>query len=220
MTSLQRFLATGIGQKFVMALMAIGLVLFLLVHMAGNLLAFAGADAYNKYSHLLITNPLIYLAELMILAAFLLHLIPGVLLTQKNLAARGSEPYRGKGSAGYVSRRSLFSRTMIITGLVLLVFVPFHLWKFKYGAHYTSVSNPKMRDLYRLMIEVFKQPLWTVMYVAFMALIGFHLWHGLSSAAESLGFRHRVGMKRFGRTLAVVITVGFSIVPLYILLAK
>jgi succinate dehydrogenase / fumarate reductase cytochrome b subunit len=137
---------------------ATGLLLigFLVVHLTGNLLVFAGPAA-QRYSHALISNHLIYVAELALLVLFV-HLAIGIALTRANSAAR-PVAYATRRRAGHTSNKSLASTTMIFSGLVVLVFVPIHLWTFKFGAWYQTAETPPIRDLYRLVVEVFRDPL-------------------------------------------------------------
>lgn len=209
-----RFLSSSVGQKILMAITGLLLIGFLIIHLTGNLLIFVGPQAYNEYSHKLISNPLIYVAELILLLLFIGHFVSGILVTLKNRRAR-PERYTKTAWAGHASHRSISSISMIVTGLVVLVFVPLHLWEFKFGPDYAS-STPGVRDLYRLVVQVFQDPLWTAWYVVAMVVVGFHLWHALGSACESLGFRHRKGVRWFGQFLAVVLAGGFLLIPVVI----
>lgn len=189
------------------------LLAFLLVHVAGNLTIFAGPDVFNGYSHHLTSNPLIYVAELGLVVLFVAHLISGLLVTARNRAARPVR-YAVKRRAGGKSHKSVASSTMILTGIFLIVFVPLHLWTFKYGPHYASPADPAVRDLHRLVIEEFHEPLEVVWYVGAMLIIGFHLWHAFGSGLASLGIDDRDWLRRAGQVLAVAITVGFVVVPI------
>jgi succinate dehydrogenase / fumarate reductase cytochrome b subunit len=135
---------SSLGSKYVMALTGVGLTLFVLVHMAGNLLLFAGPDALNSYAHALKAHPaLLWTARLGLLALFLIHVVLAVRLTRQNIAARGP--------VGYVCERSVqanwASRHVMLTGLVLLAFIVYHLAHFTLGAvkkaDVQSVANPE-----------------------------------------------------------------------------
>jgi len=212
-----RFLTTSIGQKMLMAATGLLLIGFLLVHMAGNLLVFVGPEAYNAYSHRLVSNPLIYVAEGVLLALFVGHFATGIRVVLRNRAARPT-PYVLKRWAGGTSHKSLASTTMILSGLLVLVFVPLHIWGFKFGRWYPSATEPQVRDLYRLVVEEFQSPLLVAWYVLAMVVIGFHLWHGFGSGFESLGVQHKQALRRFGQALAVVIAGGFVLVPIALFL--
>jgi succinate dehydrogenase / fumarate reductase cytochrome b subunit len=209
--------STSVGTKLLIALTGLALVGFLIFHLAGNLLLFFGPTAYNEHAHALISNPLVIPAELGLLAIFLLHAFKAVSNFVRN---RGARPKRYELTkwAGGASRKSWGSATMIVSGLIILAFVPLHLIKFKYGPYYHA-PEPGVRDLYRLMIEVFQSG-WTVaIYVITMILIGMHLRHGVSSSLQSLGLIPARWIRAFLRTgfaLALLVGAGFVLIPLYI----
>ena len=211
-----QFLSTSIGRKILMALTGLALIGFLVVHLSGNLLVFVSPGAFNDYSHKLISNPLIYLAEVGLLVLFVAHFVSGIAVTRRNWAARPVN-YQMKTRAGHTSHKSVSSTTMIVSGLVVLVFVPLHLYTFKFGPHY-EFTEAGVRDLYRLVIEVFQSPLHVAWYVVAMVVIGFHLWHGFGSGFESLGMSYRRPLRRFGQLLAVVLAGGFLLIPVVIFL--
>ena len=213
MSPLVRLLTSSIGRKLLMGATGRLLIGFLVVHLTGNLLVFAGPVAFNEYSHALISSHLIYVAELVLLGLFVLHLAVGIALTRANSAAR-PVGYATRRRDGHTSNKSLASTTMIFSGLVVLVFVPIHLWTFKFGAWYQTAETPPIRDLYRLVVEVFRDPLHVAWYVVAMIVIGFHLSHGFASGLESLGVASRPLVRHFSRVLAVVIAGGFALIPL------
>jgi succinate dehydrogenase / fumarate reductase cytochrome b subunit len=208
---------SGIARKMIMGASGLLLLGFLVVHVSGNLTLFAGPDAFNHYSHRLVSNPLIYLAEIGLLVLFVLHFASGLLVTWKNRTAR-PVGYVVKRRAGGASHKSLASTSMILSGIFVLAFVPVHLWTFKWGPHYASVGDPSVRDLHRLVIEEFHEPLEVIWYVAAMLIIGMHLWHGFGSGLESLGVTDRPWLRRIGQALALAITVGFVVVPIAVYL--
>jgi len=212
---LHRFLSSSIGRKVVMSLTGLALIGFLVSHLAGNLLLFAGEGRFNEYAHMLVSNPAIYLAEAGLLGIFLIHLLNAAMLTLDNTGARGQR-YIARGQAGGPSRKSPFSSLMIFSGLVILVFVPLHIWTFKYGAYYKVADKPGMRDLHRLVVEVFKDPLQVWFYVFALLVLGCHLWHGFGSAFESLGLPYRNGLRLGCQLLSVLLTAGFMAIPLVI----
>jgi succinate dehydrogenase / fumarate reductase cytochrome b subunit len=217
MSPLVRVLTSSIGRKLLMAATGLLLVGFLVAHLTGNLLVFVGPTAFNEYSHALVSNHFIYLAEFGLLALFVLHLTSGILVARANRAAR-PERYAVRRRAGHTSNKSLASATMILSGLVVLAFVPIHLLTFKFGAWYQDAQDPGMRDLYRLVLEVFRDPLHVAWYVVAMTVIGFHLWHGFASGLETLGIASRPGVRRFSALLAVALAGGFAIIPIVLYL--
>ena len=105
---------------------------------------------------------------------------------------------------------------MILSGLVMLAFVPIHIDTFKFGKFYEWAGHDHGRDLYRLVIEIFHKPLYVLWYLIALPVLGAHAWHGFGSAFESLGMHYRPWLAGFGRALAVILTVGFMAVPIYV----
>jgi succinate dehydrogenase / fumarate reductase cytochrome b subunit len=234
---------TTVSAKFVVALTGLGLIGFVLAHMAGNLLLFQGPDALNKYAKMLEDQgALLWVARLGLLTIFLLHIILAVGLQRRNKAAR---------PIGYLRKQNLTSnpasRTMLLTGLLLLAFVLFHL------AHYTfgfvqqvpkinwKTAEPEVvkkndapvmlnihdlkdregrRDVYAMTVYGFRNPFITLLYVVSMVVLVMHLYHGGSSFFQSLGINHprynRL-LKRVGLFLAVLVGVGNISMPLAVL---
>ena len=213
--------SSSIGSKFLIAFTGLALLVFLIAHLAGNLLFIAGPDAFNEYSHKLVSNPLIYVAEIGLVAVFLLHIFKTVRMYVGSYAARPQRYAKKKWAKtkNEHSRKSISSTTMILTGTITLLFVVTHLLTFKYGAYYETAEG--IRDLYRLQLAVFSDPRYVAFYVVAMIVIIFHLWHGASSAIQSFGFNNPTWAPRFivaGRVLAVAIGVGFAALPVYTLL--
>jgi succinate dehydrogenase / fumarate reductase cytochrome b subunit len=212
-----RLLTSHIGRKMLMAASGLLLLAFLVVHLLGNVLVFTGPATFNAYSHKLISNPLVYVAEIGLLVLFAAHFVSGLLVTRTNQQAR-PVGYAMKRRAGGASHKSVASTTMILSGLLILAFVPLHLWTFKYGQYYASPGDPAVRDLYRLVLEIFSRPLEVIWYVLAMVVIGFHLWHAFGSGFESLGVSYRRSLRWLGQGLAVVLTAGFVIIPIAVYL--
>jgi succinate dehydrogenase / fumarate reductase cytochrome b subunit len=211
------YLTSSIGRKQLMGLSGLGLSLFVLTHMAGNMLIFVGPDAYNSYSHALITNKLIYVAEAGLVFLFLLHAITATWLTIENRRARPQGYYQGTNGAKAVCPAS---KTMAYQGVIILVFTILHLITFKYGTMYeTTVNGVVMRDLHRLVLEVFHKPGYVAWYVVALIALGFHLSHGFASSFQSLGFNHTrytPWLKCAGRAYAFIVMAGFLAQPLYV----
>jgi len=216
MSTRLKFLTSTVGTKILIAVTGLALFLFLCGHLAGNLLLFAGPEAFNGYSHKLISNPFIYVVEAGLVAIFLLHVFNAVTNWWSNRGAR-TTGYQVKEWAGHTSRKSVASTTMIVTGVATFVFVVLHLKTFKYGPWYETPEG--IRDLYTLTIEIFRSPLYVAGYVVCMGLIFLHLRHGLSSTMQTLGVNHPRYNRYIlmaGTLLAVVIGLGFAIIPVAI----
>lgn len=214
----QRAFSSSIGSKFLIAFTGLALAVFLVAHLAGNLLFIAGPAAFNEYSHRLISNPLVYVAEFGLLAIFILHIVKTVTMFAGNVAARPSRYAARKWARtkNDRSRKSVASSTMIVTGTILLLFVVTHLLTFKFGAYHETPEG--IRDLYRLQLAVFSSPAYVGFYMVAMGVVLFHLWHGLASAAQSLGVDSPVWTPRIlfvGRALALILGLGFAALPVY-----
>src|SRR5438128_897156 len=135
MSSFRRVFSSSVGTKLLIGLTGLLLFAYLLLHLAGNLLVFAGAGTFNGYAHALISNPLVVPAEIGLAAIFVLHIYKAVTMWLRNRTAR-PVAYAQKSWAGHTSRKSLASTTMIWSGLVILLFVGVHLQQFKFGAWY------------------------------------------------------------------------------------
>ncbi len=210
-------LSSSVGTKILIAVTGLALFLYLILHLAGNLLVFLGPETFNGYSHRMIANPLIIPVEIGLLAIFVLHIFKTVKMYVDNRRARPAG-YDVKRMAGHTSRKSFASTTMIWTGLVTLAFVVIHLKQFKFGTLY-EVGGTGIRDLYRLEMELFGNPATVALYVLAMLLIGFHLRHGISSALQSLGIDHPRQARRIltaGTILAVAVAGGLGFIPVVV----
>ena len=214
----QKAFSSSIGSKFLIAFTGISLVIFLIAHLAGNLLFIAGPDAFNEYSHKLVSNPLVYVAELGLIAVFLLHIFKtaGMLAGSYSARPQGYAKKKWAKTKNDRSRKSASSSTMIVTGTITLIFVVTHLTTFKFGTYYETPE--RIRDLYRLQLAVFSNPGYVAFYIVAMGVIVFHLWHGVSSAMQSFGVDSLTWTPRIqflGRALAVLLGLGFAVLPIY-----
>ncbi len=217
---------SSIGKKIVSAITGLGMVLFVIIHLAGNLTLFAGAEAFNGYTYFLehlLHGAFVYIAEAGLLLFFLTHIVAGISVSIRKGRAR-DVGYEVTGNAGGPSQKNTASLSMILSGIALLVFVVIHLFHFKFGpgeaqGYTTTINGIETRDLYRLVIQEFNEPLPTIAYVSFMLFLGLHLRHGIASAFQSLGVGspHLTPVIRAaGILLAVVLVVGFVLLPIYI----
>jgi len=222
MASFASVLFSSVVKKIINGVTGLGLCAFIIIHLAGNLTLLTGnAVAFNKYAHFLMnTGALLYLAEGSLVAFFLFHIITGTSVWWSKQMARPAS-YKKTANAGDPSRKTISSRTMIITGLVLLVFTILHLKTFKYGpgiaeGYVMNIDGVAVRDLFRLTIETFNKPGYVIWYVLAMALLGFHLRHGFWSAFQSLGVNHPKYspiINVIGVLFAIIMAVGFIVLP-------
>ncbi|MBO9668205.1 MAG: succinate dehydrogenase cytochrome b subunit [Bdellovibrio sp.] len=213
------FLGSTVGKKYLMGITGLIWAGFVLAHMAGNMLIFVSADAYNSYGHALTSGNIIYVAETVLVLALIVHVYTAVSLTINNRAAKDQ---RYAVAASGKKRSTLASRTMAVQGSIILVFIILHLITFKYGVHYeTNVKGVPMRDLARLMEEVFQQPGYVIWYLVALILLGFHLSHGVGSTFQSLGLMegtYRNTWKKLSYGYAVIVALGFIAQPVYLFL--
>jgi succinate dehydrogenase / fumarate reductase, cytochrome b subunit len=211
---------SSLGRKYVMAVTGIMLFLFVIVHMLGNLQIFLGPATINDYAVALKSRPwLLWPARIGLLAAFLLHIAAAIQLALENRQARPVKYAQGRPIAS-----SYAARTIVISGLIILAFIAFHL------AHFTfSFVDPQFADLddlmgrhdvYRMMVIGFSSPLISSFYIISMGLLCLHLSHGITSTMQSLGLRsHKTaeGFKVFAIVAAAAIFIGNCAIPIAIL---
>jgi succinate dehydrogenase cytochrome b subunit len=201
--------------KLLIGVTGLALFLYLVIHIVGNLMVFGGPSFFNRYAYVLESNPLIPVIEIGLLLIFLVHVYKTVTMFLSNQQARPAR-YVQKQPAGHTSRKSLASSTMIVTGLWLLLFIIVHVKAFRYGTEYEWAEGG--RDLYRLEMENFSNPLIVGFYVLSMFVVGSHLWHGASSACQSLGMDHPRWTPRIlaaGKVVAVLIAAGFITIAVW-----
>jgi succinate dehydrogenase / fumarate reductase, cytochrome b subunit len=216
---------SSLGKKYLMAISGFALFLFVVGHMLGNLQIFLGPDAINQYGHFLQSKPeLVWMARIGLLAMVLIHIWSAIKLSAENKAARpqGYGDYKPVGS-------SYASRTMLISGLVILAFIIYHLLHFTVqteginfaSTNFKTLHDAKQRhDIYNMMVIGFSQPIVSIFYIVSMALLSLHLSHGVSSMFQSLGWKNRKYAKvidRLALTAAALLIIGYSAIPIAVL---
>ena len=204
-----------------------GFVLFLFVigHLAGNLQFFLGPEAINRYGDFLQSNPeLIWPARLFLLLMVGVHIWVAGKLSLENRAARpvGYAQYQPVGS-------SYASRTMLLSGAIIFVFVVYHLLHFTVQVQYVNLTGrnffdfidpAKRHDIFKMLVVGFNNGWVSGFYVLGMALLCLHLSHGASSMFQSIGWRDRTYgpiLDKLARVVAVLIFVGYTSIPVAIL---
>jgi succinate dehydrogenase / fumarate reductase cytochrome b subunit len=219
MNLLARAYRSSLGKKYIMAITGFLLFLFVIVHMLGNLQVYIGRDAVNAYAALLKSKPaLLWAARGGLFIIAVLHIVSALQLAAENRAARPQPYAEGKPIASYAAR------TVLLSGLIILAFVVYHLMHFTFG-----VTNPEFmnmhdglsrHDVYGMIITAFRNPYVSVFYIISMGLLCLHLSHGVSSTFQSLGIRRRttlVAFNRFAQISAIVIFIGNCSIPISIL---
>ena len=218
--AMARLWRSSLGKKYVMAITGFGLWLFVIVHLLGNLQIFLGPGKINAYGALLKATPaLLWSARIGLLFIATLHVLAAVQLALANRRAR---------PVGYEFKKPVAStfanRTMLVSGLIVLAFILFHLAHFTFGwvdPQYLRLEDAEGRhDVYQMMVTGFSNPVVSVLYVVSMGLLLLHLSHGVSSLFQSLGLRSK---KTFGffdklaKISALAIFIGNSLIPLAVL---
>ena len=178
------YLKSSIGKKQLVAVSGLGMVVFLIVHLLGNLLVFVGPEALNEYAKKLHSlGPLLWVARLGLLATFFLHFGLVIHLIIQNKKARKnsySTPLHKK-------TRSLFTQTMKLSGVIIFLYIGIHLYDFTFTKHTPDISsiNGVYYGLYGHLYNYFLNPLRSIFYVLAMISIGFHLVHGVQSVLQT-----------------------------------
>jgi len=212
---LQRMLNSSIGLKITMALTGVILAGFVLVHMLGNLQVYQGPEALDAYGKLLRKEPaLLWTFRLVLLSAVGLHIWAFLALTRKNLQAR-PQAYQARK----YKESSLASRSMIITGPLILAFIIYHILHLT-----TGTVHPDFQEgaVYHNLVAGLKGLGGIVgwIYIVAMIMLAFHLWHGVWSMFQTLGApedRYRSLGRRFATIFTILVTLGFASVPLAVL---
>jgi succinate dehydrogenase / fumarate reductase cytochrome b subunit len=220
-SSTTSILKSSVTRKILAGITGLGLFVFIIEHLLGNLLLLKKDPApYNQYAHNLFNlGWLLIVLEVGLLALFAIHIFNTLSIRLSRKKARPIA-YHKTGRAGEPGRKTLPALYMAVTGSLLLVFVLLHLKTFKYGPWYTmTVNGVEMRDLHRLVTEVFHKPGYVFWYVLAMGFLGFHLSYGFWSAFQSLGLFHprlTPALYKIGYVLAILITLGFISIPIWI----
>lgn len=220
MNPISSFLSSSVGRKWIVGLTGVGLVAFVTGHMIGNLQIFLGQEAINKYAAFLQgLGELLWVIRFALLATVVAHIYFTIQLTIENRKARpvkyAVNGYRASTTA---------SRTMIVSGLILLCFIVFHL--LHYTAHKVDPSFADLHDaqgrhdVYRMMILGFKNVWASGFYIVGMFLLCQHLGHGIASFAQTLSLKTKsltTFWTKIGPVWAWAVFAGYVIIPVAVL---
>ncbi|MGA1666713.1 MAG: succinate dehydrogenase cytochrome b subunit [Bacteroidia bacterium] len=221
MNPIQRFLLSSNGRKTVMALTGLFLILFLVVHLAGNLqlLVPDQGRSFNEYSHFMSHSLMIQTVSKLNFAFIVLHVLYSLWLTRQATQAR-PVGYQGKPAK---ETTTWSSRNMGILGTLILIFLLVHLkgfwYELKFGevpvVNYPGAEQP-LHDAYRVVSEAYANPYYALFYVISMAIVGFHLYHGFQSAFHTLGlsnYRYKPLIKSVGTLFSLIVPALFALIP-------
>jgi succinate dehydrogenase / fumarate reductase cytochrome b subunit len=221
MSTLSAALRSSIGAKLVMAITGAGLLLFVVVHLLGNLQVFLGQDALNHYGEKLREYPgLLWAARLGLLVFAVLHIVASLRVSWLNRAAR-PERY-----ALHTMRETGFAaRTMLLSGVLAAGYVVYHLLHFTFRSvhtRYAHLQDAQGRpDIYSMLVGSFQEPLISGAYIVAMVLLSMHLSHGIGGFLQSLGIghpRYGRGLRLLGPVAATLIAAGYISIPAAVLL--
>ena len=216
MTWLIQFFQTSIGKKILMAVTGILLVFFLITHLVGNLMLFGGAEMFNNYVlSLKAIKPLIRVAEVILVLIFISHIFSGIQVTLENKKAK-PQPYR---VAPGNSTSKFYSRTMAVSGSVVLIFLVFHLQTFWWRFQKTHGNDTGFYEIVVNSPVGYKNPAIALFYIIALLLLAIHLRHGFQSAFQTFGLgassRYRGTIEKISILFWLIIPLGFVSIPLY-----
>lgn len=204
-----------------MALTGIFLILFLTVHLTGNLqlLKHDGGKAFNTYAEFMGSNLLIQIVSKGNFLFIILHIVWALMLTIANRKARGPVGYAKP------NKKSVWaSRNMGILGTIILVFLVIHIRHFYAEVHFGNLPTQmydghQAKDLYGEVNFWFQKDWYVALYVFSMIALGFHLWHGFASAFQTLGLNHikyNPVINFVGKAYSILVPAGFALIPIVI----
>lgn len=219
-------LYSSLTKKYIMSLAGLFLLVFLLVHLTINLLILVddGRGMFNIAADFMGTNPFIQTFQWVLFGGFAIHMLFGLILQIQNWMAR---PKRYDKKA--ISETSYFSKFMIHTGIVILIFLVIHMADFfakKIGGTVPEIHGGElagMEDMGILVVEKFKMGGYVLFYVISLLFLGFHLDHAFQSSFQSLGLNHEKYtplIKWLSRFIAIVLTIGYISIPVCIYFFK
>ena len=213
-------LSTSIGQKIVMAITGLALCGFLVAHLGGNLLLYIGAEHYNNYAHRLHSQELLLLvAEIGLLVMFLLHIWLALKTSSDNSAARPTEYAMRQTKMEQGPLAAPASATMLLTGVIVLVFLLVHLSDFRWFDLRHHVPADKAAPLpFAKTVMILKDPISALVYIVGSFALGYHVLHGFESAFQTLGFNHpkyTPTIKFLSLLFALIVALGFGSFPFW-----
>jgi|TARA_B100000780_G_scaffold270597_1_gene230581 succinate dehydrogenase / fumarate reductase cytochrome b subunit len=204
---------SSIVRKFIMALSGLFLIIFLITHLVINSLTLsADKELFNVAAHFMATNPVIYLMQYVLALGFILHIGMGIKLTIQNKKARPQNYVYNQSS----KNADVSSRSMIISGGLVLVFLCLHLRDYFYQIKF--VGLPEGTTDYDLVVNLFSNPIYTAVYVISFIVLGLHLNHGFKSAFQSVGANHKKynpTIQLVGTAYSIFVSLGFSTIAIF-----
>lgn len=214
MSGFNKFLHSSIGNKFLVAITGLFLILFLVVHLLGNLLLLINehpGEQFNAYSEVMGTNILIKVIAWILYISILAHTYKGISIWWKNRKARGNLKYAVKSS----SDSSWASRNMALLGTLIFFFIAIHMGQFWYWFKFTDMAEQMSH--FEIVRETFQQPWVVIVYVLGCIALAWHLTHGFQSAFQTLGLRrgkYNQLIRGLGMAFSIVVPLLFALIPI------
>jgi succinate dehydrogenase / fumarate reductase cytochrome b subunit len=221
-TASPSFYSSSVGKKMIVAASGIVLIAFVIGHLLGNLQIFIGPDWVNGYAeHLRELGPILWVIRILLLVTVVVHIYFTILLAIANRRARPIQYVKKKHV-----KATFASRHMVVSGLVVLAFIIFHLLHFtarKFDARFPLLKSDPLNhyDVYSMMVYGFQNIYISTFYIIGLFLLTLHLTHGASSFFQSLGLNNQKLTPRLafgGRIFAWLIFVGYVSIPVAVLL--
>jgi len=208
-----------IQKKQIVGITGLAMVGFVLAHLSGNFLIYKGAEAYNAYAQFLHDlGPLLWVARIGLLAAFVLHIGFTMNLVITNKRARKDRYYKYQN---HTNESSLATRLMPLTGTIILLYIIFHLLDFSLADKIGLIDGVDY-GLFGLVVNTLGDPIHAALYIVAMISVGLHMYHAFQSVFQTFGVMSDTNKQKItaaSKVLGVLITVAYSSIPIYILLS-
>lgn len=223
---MSNFISSSIGKKLILSLSGLFLITFLLIHLTANLFLLGGSEAFNLAVHFMDTNPIIQIMQPLLAIGFFIHILYGVIIQIQNWKATPVKykMVNQKESSKWSARNMIWLGLFIFAFLFIHIGNYFYVMKFGEMGEFTASNGEKMHDAYTLVTSLFTDGsfgmIYSAIYIIGFVALGLHLNHAFWSAFQTIGWSNDVWRKRLsviGTLYAIVIAVGFSIIPLYFL---
>lgn len=204
------FFNSSIGKKVLMASTGFFLMIFLAVHLIINLFIFYGEESFNRIVHFMSNNLIIQLLQYILAIGFILHIFIGIRLYIQNKIARGKINY---AINKWQANTSYNARSMIYTGVLIILFLFLHLINF-----FLPIKIDNNLNHYKLVTSLFKNPIYTIIYIMSFIILAIHISHGFKSSFQSIGVynkRYLIWIKNLGIFYFWLISLGFSIIAIW-----
>jgi succinate dehydrogenase / fumarate reductase cytochrome b subunit len=214
MSGSNKFLNSSIGNKFLVAITGLFLILFLVIHLLGNLLLLINdgeGEMFNSYSEIMGTNIFIKVVAWVLYISIIAHTVKGVSIWIKNRRARGTQKYAVKSG----SNSTFASRNMMLLGTLVFFFIAIHMGQFWYQFKFTHLAEESSH--FEIVQATFQIPWVVIVYVLGCVALAWHLSHGFQSAFQTLGLRrgrYVQLIQRIGLAFAIVVSVLFALIPI------